>query len=376
MSVVFFFLFGAIGSMTPFLALYFRSVGLSGSESSVLLSVVPVLLFISQPIFGPLTDRSGHRGRMLAILLAVSALGGGLIALGASFWGLLPLVLLWSFFSGPLVPIADSLALGEIQRTGGGYTLLRLWGSVGFVVTTTILGRLYNGIDLRWMFAAYAALNLTAVPFALRLPAEGVPAQREVWPVLKQLLKHPSLVGFLLLSALMQTAQAAHSSFFSLHMQSLGGSNGIIGLAWAVGAIVEVPIWLVLHRVARRVHPLHLLAFSGFMYSLRWFLFSTAPSPGYVLVWQLLAAFSFAIFMPTAVLLIGELVPDDLRTSGQALLVLVNGGIATVAGNVAAGYIIDMAGTATLYRVGSIVALVAGLGFVLLFRRTQFKEAA
>lgn len=369
MSTVFFFLFGAIGAMTPFLSLYYRNAGLSGTEISLLLSVTPVLLFISQPVFGPLTDRSGHRGRMLSWLaLAVSA-SALLMAFGSSFWTLLPGVLLWAFFSGPLVPIADSLALGEVVRTGVGYPQLRLWGSVGFVLTTTLCGWLYNGMDLRWAFLFYAVLNLATIIFARRLPAEGIAGGRPIWPALKSLLKNPLLGGFLLLSALLQTTQAAHSSFFSIHVENLGGSTGLIGLAWAIAALTEVPVWLVLSRITRRTGPIILLALASFMYGLRWYLFASAQSPNAILWLQLLHAFSFAIFMPTAVVLVGELVPAEIRTSGQALLVLVNGGIATVVGNVVAGRLVDLAGTGYLYEICAYVAFAATAGFLLLFWR-------
>jgi PPP family 3-phenylpropionic acid transporter len=370
-SPVYFFLFGAIGAMTPFLSLHYRNAGLSGTELSILLSVTPVLLFISQPIFGPMTDRSGHRGRMLSLLFLALAGSGALLSLGSSFWTLLPLVVLWAFFAGPLVPIADSIALGEAQRTGVGYPQLRLWGSIGFVLTTTGLGKLYNLIDLRWAFAFYAALNLIAFGFARRLPPDGLSSKRPVWPALKAALRNPQLLGFLLCSALLQTTQAAHSSFFSIHVENLGGTKGMVGMAWGIAALTEVPVWLVLSRVTRRTGPLPLIAFSAGMYALRWFLYAIAPSAELILALQLLQGLSFAVFMPTAVLLINELVPADLRTSGQALLVMVNGGIATVVGNITSGYIVDMSSTAQLYRIAAYVALAAGAGFVLLVRRAR-----
>lgn len=375
MGSVYFFLFGAIGAMTPFLSLHYRNAGLSATEISVLLSMTPVLLFISQPIFGPLTDRSGHRGRMLSYLFLAAAGAGLLISLGSSFWTLLAAVLLWAFVTGPLVPIADSIALGEVQRTGVAYPLLRLWGSIGFVITTTLLGRLYNRIDLRWAFVFYAGLNLVGFLLARRLPAEGVSPRRDVWPVLRKLLRNPTLITFLVLSGILQSTQAAHSSFFSLHVENLGGTKAMVGLAWGLAAITEVPVWLVLNRVTRRTGPLPLLAFAAGMYALRWFLISTAPSPDRLLVYQLLQGLSFAIYLPTAVTLIGEIMPQDLRTSGQALLVLVNGGIATVAGNLVSGAIVDQTSTTFLYRVAAYVALVAAAGFVLLVRRTRRAQA-
>lgn len=366
MSRVFFLLFGAIGALSPFLSIYYHRLGLSGKETSILMSVMPVLLLFSQPIFGPMTDRSGHRGRMLGRLLLVVAVAGAAVALGTSFWTLLPLIALWSFFNGPLVPIADSIALGEVVKTGVSYPQLRLWGSVGFLIATTLFGQLYKWIDLRWAFLIYGVINLIAWRFSARLPAEGVTSQKPVWPELRRLVTNPYLISFLALCAIIQTTQAAHSVFFARHVEVIGGTAGTAGLAWALAAGTEVPVWWVLGKVTRRTGPLPLMAMAGLVFALRWYLFSIVTDPATLVGLQLLQAFSFAIFMPTAVHVIGEFTQPELRTTGQALLMLVNGGLATVIGTLGAGYLVDLHGTAGLYQRASFVALTAGLGFILL----------
>lgn len=376
MSRVFFLLFGAIGALSPFLSIYYHRLGLSGKETSLLMSVMPVLLLISQPIFGPLTDKSGHRGRMLGALLVVVAATGAAVAIGTSFWTLLPLIAIWSFFSGPLVPIADSIALGEVAKTGVSYPRIRLWGSVGFLIVTTIAGMLYKWIDLRWAFVIYGLLNLVAWRYSRSLPAEGVTQQKPVWPELRRLVTNPYLIIFLLLCAIMQTTQAAHSVFFSRHIEVVGGTAGTAGLAWALAALTEVPVWWVLGRVTKRTGPLPLMAVAGLVFALRWYLYSIATDPAMLVGLQLMQAFSFAIFMPTAVHVIGEFTPPELRTTGQALLMLVNGGLATVIGTLGAGYLVDLHGTAGLYRTVSSVALIGGVGFILLILARALRGGA
>lgn len=369
MSAVYFFFYGAQGAMTPFLSVFYRNSGLTASQIALLLSVPPVVLFLSQPLFGQLADRRGNRARLFSQLLVLAALSGGLVSLGSSFWTFLPLVALWSFFSGPLGAIADSIALGEVQRTGASYPQLRLWGSVAWMIATTVLGWLYNRIDLRWSFGFYAAVSLMTLFWSTRLPAEGVVSRSRSLPPASTLLRIPQLTGFLLCSGLLQTTVAANSSFLSLHVASLGGSNSLVGIAWALASFSEIPVWLYLDRINERFGALRVVTLSAFMYGLRWLLVGFTPVVGAVLPLQLMQAASFALFAPTAVQIVGRLVPYELRTSGQALLVLVNSGIATVIGNLVAGRIVDLAGTAVLYRVSAVVALVAGLGFLLLVRR-------
>jgi MFS transporter, PPP family, 3-phenylpropionic acid transporter len=372
-SMVYFFLFGAVGALSPFLSLYYKQVGLTGTQLGLLSSVTPILLLISQPIFGLLTDRSGHRGRMLARLLVVVAATGALLALGTSFWTLLPLVMLWSFVSSVLVPIADSIALGEAVNTGVSYPRLRLWGSVGFLAVTMVAGRLYRVIDLRWMFGIYAVLMLITWACARRLPAEGITGKRDVWPAVKGLLRHRLLLTFLVLSAIANMAQAAHATFFSVHLMNIGGTTGTVGLAWALAASTEVPVWLILGRINQRTGHWPILAVATVMYGVRFLIYGMITVPS-VLVWlQVLQGVSFALFQPTAVVLVGELAGPELRTSGQALLALVNGGVATVLGTMAAGRIVDTWNTAVLYKVAGLVAWVSAAGFLALLAAMRLR---
>lgn len=376
MGVVFFFLFGAVGALGPYLGLYFKEAGLTATEMGVLMTVSPVLLFVSQPLFGPLTDKAGHRGRMLAALLMVVAGAAQLLFFGTNFWSLLLMVALWSFFAGVLVPIADSIALGEVVRTGVAYPRLRLWGSIGFLLVSVGTGWLYRQVELRWMFPMYGVLMMVAWYFARRLPAEGVSAPRSVWPALKALLRSRMLLAFLVISALTWMTQSAHQAFFSVHLAAIGGTSGTVGWAWGLAALMEVPVWWVLGSVTKKTGPLPILTVASLVYALRWFLFSVVTDPNVVLGLQVLQGFSFALFMPTAVMLVGDLVPPEVRTSGQALLVLFNGGFATIIATLGAGRIVDAGGTAALYRTSSYLALAGGIGFLLLMVALRLRGRA
>ena len=56
------------------------------------------------------------------------------------------------------------------------------------------------------------------------------------------------LVGFTVVWA----ALAAVTAFYSIQIVALGGSPGLVGIAWAVGASIEVPYMYAFPRVAGR----------------------------------------------------------------------------------------------------------------------------
>lgn len=366
MAVVMFWFYGANGALIPFFTLYLYQVGLSPTEISILMSILPLLLFVSQPVFGLYADRSGHRGLLLARLLVVIGLSAALIPLGRSFMGLLPLVILWGFFTGPLIPLADSIALGESQRTGVYYPRIRLWGSAGFLIISTILGMVYQDGDLGWAFWAYALIQLIAAWSAKRLPSEGISKPRPLLPILRAMVNNPRLLGFLLVSAVLHLTLSAHHVFFSLHFTSIGGTSTLLGIAWALAALVEIPIWIFMSRITRWTGVPLLLVIGSLVYALRWWLIAAITDPVILVAAQVLQGLSYGIVAPTLVILMGELSPPDLRTSGQTLLGLANGGVATVCGTLLAGWIAERYGTAALYYSLGYVATIAAVGFMVM----------
>jgi PPP family 3-phenylpropionic acid transporter len=368
-SGVFLIFFLAYGSLLPFLPVYYQQIGLTPGQIGLLQSLTPLLVFLSQPLFGPLADRVGNRGRLLAGVLLISGLLGVAIMVPRTFGALLPIVALFSFFRSVIVPLSDSIALGEAQRTGRAYSQLRLWGSTGFLIAANLLGFVYARYSIKLAFFIWVGAMALGALLAARLPADGIRTNREpLGPALKRLVVRRELLLFLGVTSLVQMTEAAHATFFSIHLSGLGAAPGLVGIAWGLAALTEVPVWTFLPRFVRRWGPLRILTVGATFYAIRWILYGLVGSAPLLVGLQLLQGISFALIMPVAVEEVGRLTPPELRSSGQALLGIVSGGIATVVGTLVGGFVVQMAGTALLYTLTGGVAFVGALGYVALQR--------
>src|SRR5260221_109085 len=111
----------------------------SAARSPVSTMLVPLLGVVSPVVFGIAADTLGLRGSLLRIAAAGALLPFGAIALlgdgsEASYASLLGLMVLFAFFRGPMVTMADVTALEQ----PGSYGRTRLFGSAGF--TAMVLG--------------------------------------------------------------------------------------------------------------------------------------------------------------------------------------------------------------------------------------------
>lgn len=366
MSRVYFLFYGAVGSLVPYLSPHYRDLGLSGVEISLLGSVGPAMLFVSQAIFGPLADRSGNRARVLSTLLVAAGVAGSSIALGRGFWSTLALVILWTFCNSPIGSLADSIALSEALHTGIPYPRIRLWGSLGFFLVTVLGGRVFDRWGRGLAFALYGALMLVAAAAARRAPAQGPRASQPVWPQLLRLALTPQVGSFLAFSCLIHVAIAGYTTFYSVRLVEVGGSNALLGAAWGLAALTEVPMWLWMSRWQRKPHPLSLLSLAAFTFALRWWLCGSISIPWVLAALQAFHAFSFAVYQPTAVEYMARLVPPELRSSGQGLLMVANAGLGFILGSMVAGQLVDLAGTAVMFKVMAALSLLAGIGLAIL----------
>ena len=66
----------------------------------------------------------------------------------SSFGSLLLIIIVFYTFQIPLIAILDSVVIGLVKKTGQVYGRQRLWGSIGFIVSSFGLGQIVSVSNL------------------------------------------------------------------------------------------------------------------------------------------------------------------------------------------------------------------------------------
>jgi PPP family 3-phenylpropionic acid transporter len=358
----------ALGAFYPFLNLYYEQRGLSGSQIGLLASVPALISPFAAPLWGGLADRFGIHRRVLVLALSGTLLAGFSYSLTSLFGLFLFISLMYAFFSSPITPLLDSAALEVASDRTTSYGQLRVWGTLGWIVSTWIVGRLAEG-GLARVFYAFAAFMAAAVVVSLFQPPRRWLWREPIRQGLRQILSRRSTVVFLASVFLLWVANAGASQFLSIYMASIGSSEGLIGLAWAVSAMSEVPMMLLSGRLIRQLGISRLLIIAFFVYALRWALLSVISAPGWVVVVQLLQGVSFTAFLVGGVTYMHRQAPAGLGATAQAIFVGTSLGLGTFAGSLLGGFLYDEIGLARMFVIDAGVALAACLVFLLSRRR-------
>jgi PPP family 3-phenylpropionic acid transporter len=370
------FYYAATASLSPYLSLYYREVGLSGSQMGVLLGLAPLISLLASPTWSGYADATRRHRRVLVI--AICGVFGGVAALSMArgFAAMLPAVAAYALFGAPIMALVDHAVLQTLGERRALYPRQRLWGAVGWGLAATAMGTLTERHGLHWAFYGYLPLMAAALLVALRLPMTTDTIGRPpFWQGVGLLLRDARWLAFLATVFLAGVGSSAVFHYLFLRLQDLGASNSLMGVSLAVASVGEVAMfstagWLVARRGARG-----LLVLSLGTTLVRLLAISYLRAPWLVLPLQLLHGPGFSGLWTAGVTYADEMAPPGMGATAQALFGAVNMGMASSVGSLVGGVLLERAGSALLFRWAAL-ALVAALGVFLVTERALARRGA
>lgn len=355
--------FGGLGIYFTFINVYFRSIGLSGAEIGLLTAIAPLVAIFAGTVWGLLSDRTGQT-RLLLMLASAGAIITMLILPAArTFIALIPLVAIFSLFNSAIIPLVDSMTLALLGDQRERYGAQRIWGSIGFIVTSSASGFLVGALGIHVIFAGFAvALGLHLCVLAL-LPNQPVELRGSILRGLPGLVQQPAWVLFAVCIMLVTIAGNAMGAFLSITVKTLGGSDSLVGLGWTIAALSELPIMAGSAWLLRKAGPARLLMVAFLAYTVRMFLYSIAQAPEWVLAINSMGGVSFALYWISSVTYANQLAPAGLKATSQGMLATLTN-LAGVLGVAAAGWLFDLRGPSGMFQIMAIVCAAALTVFV------------
>lgn len=363
LSAFYFAYFAYVGALSPYFSLYLASLGLTAAQIGVLLSLGSLMRVIGPNFWGWVADRTQRRARIVAFTLA---LGGACFAgffFVRSFWGLFALLLATGFFGSASMPLTESLTLSHLRGAISRYGSIRLWGSVGFILTVTLVGYALDALQvasLLWIVLATYALGWAcalAVPDAV---SGGHAAPEPVWSILRR----PEVAALLGACFLMNLAHGPLYAFYSLYLVDHGYSKAEVGWMWSIGVIAEIMVFLLMPALMRRYSLSAILLLCFAATAARFLMIGWGVDSAPILfAAQLLHALSFGAYHAAAVAAIHHWFQGAHQVRGQAIYLSVSFGAGGVLGSALSGMAWDSIGPAWTFSAAALAALT---GFALL----------
>lgn len=370
--ILFFFYYMAFGSFFPFINLYYQRIGLTGVQIGTLSSIPLLVMSTTSVLWGGIADVLRLHRRILNIALFLSTIAVFILSRTAEYSLLIPLVIAYAFFSTPIIPLLDNAALEALETHGGTYGGLRVWGSIGWMASTWIVGELIDKFDTPWLFYSYITLMGLTFIVSIFQPVRRKIFQPSLSKNLGHLVTRRDFIFFIISILFLAVTTGSVNNFFSLYMDGLGAGEGAIGLAWSIAALSEIPIMLISGTITRRIGENGLIKIAFITYTFRWLVYSLIQVPALVLPLQLLHGLSYGTFQVGGVTYVNNRTPKSMRTTGQAIFTTISYGMGPIIGTLISGYFYDTVGMATLFRILSVITII-GLSVFLFASKSRDK---
>jgi len=345
-----------------FMALALLARGLSPAQTGVVLGLLPVVQVITQPVWGVLADKTGQTKRLLTLACI------GLVAASVALWAardfvqLLLAMLGVAIMRAGILPLVTALALTHLGARDRGFGRIRLWGSIGFSLAVFLIGWKVAQPRPELILPLHAVFALAAAAVAALLP-EGAQPVAPPGLQIRRLTAAPGLFHLVAAAALTGMGLGVNNTFLAVFLRDLGGPAWILGAAFAIAAMGEVPLMASMHRLIHRFGVTRLVSVGLLVLPIRWGLYAVMHSPWPVLPLQLLHSVAIACLEVAGILLVRDLTPPEWSATAQAFYGAALMGLGPSAGTVMAGVIYGWRGLHMVFGVSVIPALAAWLLF-------------
>ncbi|WP_248802322.1 MFS transporter [Pseudomonas sp. MWU13-2100] len=365
LSSFYLFYFALLGATAPFLALYFHHLGFAPARIGELVAIPMLMRCVAPNIWGWLGDYTGRRLAIVRFGAVCTLLAFSLIFFDKSYGWLALVMALHAFFWHAVLPQFEVITLAhlKVQGQAARYSQIRLWGSIGFILTVVALGRLFEALSLDIYPVAIVLIMTGIVLSSAWVPNAQPPNQGPRVPgegFLRQ-LRRPGVLAFYACVALMQMSHGPYYTFLTLHLENLGYTRGLIGMLWALGVVAEVLMFLAMSRILARFSVRRVLLASFLLAAVRWLLLGALADHLMVLLFaQVLHAATFASFHASAIHFVQRSFGARQQGQGQALYAAL-AGTGGALGALYAGYSWNSLGPAWTFSIASLAALAAAI---------------
>ena len=363
--------FAAMAALMPFLALYYRQIGLSEGEIGLLAGIPPLLGLVAAPLWGGLSDATQQHRRLVSITVIGAATAVALLSQVTTLPWLVGAVILYAFCNAPIIPLVDHAVLLMLGERKADYGKQRLWGAVGWGLSATLFGALIEQTGLSWAFAG-SLLFLGGCFFAAqKLTVQSVALGQPFWQGLRFFATRWPWIVFLLTVFLNGVAAGVGNNFLFLYLDQLHATKTLMGLSLLVATISEVPIFFFGDRLLQRWGARGLLLFALGANVVRMFSYALMPVAWLVLPIHLLHGLTFSAMWMASVSYANRAAPPGMGATAQGLLSGISMSLAGATGALLGGLFYETVGPAAMFGWSGVCVLLGLLFFAVAGRRAR-----
>lgn len=348
--------------MFTYWGVYLKEAGYSILQIGMVMASLMATKIIAPNIWGWLADRSQQRLRIVRTGAFLTLFIFAAVLFEPGFIGMMLIMVCFSFFWNAILPQQEVLTLNHLAHNPQLYSRIRVWGSIGFIITSAGLGLVFDSFSIDWL--PYVLLLLMAgIWLSTQSQYETAESQHDHHsPSFLSQLFRPAVVLFFLLCFLMQVTHGPYYAFILIYLQDFGYSKFDVGALIALGVFAEVFVFLFMHRLMEyfTIKQMGVLCFV--LAAIRWWVIAKYPETAVLIILaQITHAATFGVFHAICIHLVHRYFTPQCAGQGQALYSALSFGAGGALGAYLSGQVWEAMGPQSTFLAAAVVAAIAAL---------------
>jgi nucleoside transporter len=303
---------------------------------------------ISPFFVGMIADKFFSTERVLAALHLIGAVILYLVTRVTGFGAVYGLMLLYCLFYFPTIALTNTLAFKQLEDPGRHFPLIRVFGTIGWIVVGKLIGGLGYEKSAN-MFLLAAAASVVMAIYSLTLPhtppagaGEPVTVRSLLGLDALVMLKKRTYLVFIIASILACIPLTFYFSFTNAYLNEIGVVDAAGKMT--LGQASEILAMLAMPFIFKRVSVRGILLIGLLSWSMRYGLLAYGNAGAgmwmfYIAI--LLHGVCYDFFFMTGQLYADQEAPQELRVTAQGFLTFVTYGIGMFLGSTLSGVALD-----------------------------------
>ncbi len=352
--------FATLGCYVPYWSLFLKDNGFNAAEIGQLSALLVGTKIIAPNLWGWIADHTRKNLRIIRWTSFFAALLFAGFLVIHDFVEFAWLTIAFSFFWNAPLPLYEAATLSHLQADSHRYSRIRLWGSVGFILSVMGVGKLLDTQPILLLPAVITGLLALNWLTAVVTPESRAVSHDQSAVRIANIVKKPEVIAFLLVYVLVQIAHAPYYVFYSLYLKQHLYSTTTTGLLWSLGVVAEIVLFLFMKGLLKRYSLRGILLSSLAFAVLRWLLIGAYVDNIALLAFaQLLHAATFGGTHIAAIHLVHQYFDQEHQSKGQAIYHSVGFGLGGMLGSLGSGNYWELFGSHVIYSVAAISCAIA-----------------
>jgi len=351
---------GGWGFILPFLNLFYVSLGLSGTQIGTITSTSSIVGLLFAPIIvNEIKKRTQARG-LLQIAMLLGAVGYFTLGHQTIYILILVNVFFQALAGSGVMPISDAMAVAVSKESGGGYGSIRVFASVGWIVSILTSGWLiekfgfiagFIGVSAMWSLGALMILFIQPRYFVtqhnIQLPKPNL------LTTAKRVVSDRTLLGFAIALIFIGFMNSGVLQFENVFLAELGADKRLISIAGILSAVVELPFMFYADRFVKRYGASRVLLIAILMTMIQRTIVLLFPSIAAIMILRFVGGTAFSMYTVSYIGLISSRTDEGETGTVLALYTVTLASLVNILAAPISGAIFDVIGARWLYALAA-----------------------